>query len=103
MLTGEVLDGRFEALDAVDYDLPGVERQLGRDTRLNTPVVIDTVTSVAPTAVRRARPRAMSVRDPRLARVIAVRGGAGSAATVIVSEPLPGVTLDTVLQSASAR
>ena len=77
MLTGELLDGRFEALDATDYDLPGVERQLGRDIRLNTPVLIDSVTSVAPTAVRRSALRAMSVRDPRLARVIAVSGGVG--------------------------
>ena len=97
MLTGELLDGRFEALDATDYDLPGVERQLGRDIRLNTPVVIDAVTSVAPTAVRRSALRAMSVRDPRLARVIAVSGGSAGTPTVIVSEPLPGVPLSDVL------
>jgi hypothetical protein len=97
VLTGELLDGRFEALDAADYDLPGVERQLGRDTRLNTPVMIDSVTSVAPTAVRRSALRAMSVRDPRLARVIAVSGGSGSAPTVIVSEPLPGMLLSDIL------
>ena len=97
MLTGELLDGRFEALDALDYDLPGVERQQGRDTRLNTTVVIDSITSVAPTAVRRSALRAMSVRDPRLARVISVSGGSSGAPTIIVSEPLPGVTLDAVL------
>ena len=97
MLTGELLDGRFEALDAADYDLPGVERQVGLDTRLNTPVLIDAVTSVAPTAVRRSALRAMSVRDPRLARVIAVSGGSAGAPTVIVSEPLPGVPLSQVL------
>lgn len=97
MLTGQVLDGRFEALDAVDYDLPGVDRQRGRDTRLNSAVILDTVTSVAPTSVRRAALRAMSVRDPRLARIVAVQGGAASAPTTIVSEPLPGVRLDTVL------
>lgn len=96
-MTGELLDGRFEALDAVDYDVPGVERQMGRDTRLDASVTIDTVTSVAPTAVRRSALRAMSVRDPRLARVIAVSGGAASAPTFIVSEPLPGVTLREVL------
>lgn len=97
MLTGAVLDGRFEALDAAEYDLPGVERQNGRDTRLNTRVVIDTVTSVAPTAVRRAALRAMSVRDPRLVRIVAVHGGSASVPTAIVSEPLPGVSLDAVL------
>ena len=97
MLIGELLDGRFEALDAAHYDLPGVERFLGLDTRLNTPVLIDAVTSVAPTAVRRSALRAMSVRDPRLARVIAVHGGAGTAPTHIVGEPLPGVTLAAVL------
>jgi hypothetical protein len=97
VLTGQVLDGRFEALDAAEYDLPGVERQMGRDTRLSTTVYLDTVTSVAPTAVRRSALRAMSVRDPRLARIIAVQGGAASTPTTIVSEPLPGVTLDAVL------
>lgn len=97
MLNGDVLDGRFEALDAADYDLPGVDRQIGRDTRLNSRVVIDTVTSVAPTAVRRAALRAMSVRDPRLVRIVAVLGGSGAAPTTIVSEPLPGVSLDAVL------
>lgn len=97
MLTGELLDGRFEALDAAEYDLPGVERQAGLDTRLNTPVVIDAVTSVAPTAVRRGALRAMSVRDPRLSRVIAVTGGSAGSPTLIVSEPLPGIALDAVL------
>ena len=97
MLTGEVLDGRFEALDVADYDLPGVERQMGLDIRLNTPVLIDAVTSVAPTAVRRSALRAMSVRDPRLARVIAVSGGSVGAPTVIVSEPLAGVVLSEIL------
>ena len=90
MLTGDVLDGRFESLDAAEYDLPGVDRLNGRDTRLDTPVYLDTVTSVAPTAVRRAALRAMSVRDPRLARIVAVQGGGASAPTTIVSEPLPG-------------
>ena len=97
MLTGEVLDGRFEALDQVGYDLPGVTRYQGVDTRLNTRVLIDEVTSVAPTAVRRAALRVMSVRDPRLARVVAVMGGTSGARTIIVSEPLQGVTLDAVL------
>ena len=97
MLTGEVLDGRFEALDAADYDLPGVTRYNGVDTRLNTRVHIDEVTSVAPTAVRRAALRFMSVRDPRLARVVAVMGGSSGARTIIVSEPLQGVTLDAIL------
>lgn len=97
MLTGQVLDGRFEALDVASYDLPGLDRQHGRDTRLDTRVFLDTVTSVAPTAVRRAALRAMSVRDPRLARVIAVQGGGATSPTTIVSEPLPGVTLSDVL------
>ena len=97
MLTGDALDGRFEALDAADYDLPGVERRMGRDTRLNTAVIIDTITSVAPTAVRRSALRAMSVRDPRLGRIVAVNGGPSAGVTVIVSEPLPGVTLKDVL------
>lgn len=97
MLTSETLDGRFEALDGADYDLPGVERSLGLDTRLDTPVIIDTITSVAPTAVRRAALRAMSVRDPRLARVVSVQGGPSSGPTIIVSEPLPGVTLQQIL------
>jgi len=97
VLTGEALDGRFEALDAADYDLPGVDRRVGRDTRLNAAVMIDTITSVAPTAVRRAALRAMSIRDPRLGRVVAVTGGPSTGATVIVSEPLPGVSLRDVL------
>jgi len=97
VLTGEVLDGRFEALDAADYDLPGVTRYNGVDTRLNTRVLIDEVTSVAPTAVRRAALRFMSVRDPRLARVVAVMGGSAGAPTIIVSEPLQGVRLDAIL------
>jgi len=97
VLTGEVFDGRFEALDALGYDLPGVSRRNGTDTRLNSRVYIDEITSVAPTAVRRAALRVMSVRDPRLARVIAVLGGSAGAKTVIVSEPLPGVTLNRIL------
>jgi hypothetical protein len=97
VLTGEVLDGRFEALDQVGYDLPGVTRYIGVDTRLNSRVNIDEVTSVAPTAVRRAALRCMSVRDPRLARVVAVLGGTTGTKTVIVSEPLQGVTLDAIL------
>ncbi|MGC4175384.1 hypothetical protein [Demequina sp.] len=97
MLTGEVLDGRFEALHTVEYDLPGITRYEGVDTRLNTTVLVDEVTSVAPTAVRRAALRFMSVRDPRLSRVVAVTGGSAGSPTVIVSEPLQGVRLSTIL------
>jgi hypothetical protein len=95
--TGEVLDGRFEALDEAPFDLPGVERQRGLDTRLSSQVHIDTITSVAPTAVRRAALRAMSVRDPRLGRIVAVSGGSAGAPTIVVSEPLAGVSLAAVI------
>ena len=95
--TGDLLDGRFESLETSEYDLPGVERALGRDTRLDTPVIIDTVTCVAPGSVRRAALRAMSVRDPRLTRVVSVQGGPTFQPTIIISEPLHGVRLDAVL------
>lgn len=95
--TGDLLDGRFAPLEQGEYDLPGVERALGRDTRLDTPVVIDTITCVAPASVRRAALRAMSVRDPRLTRVVSVQGGPTNKPTIIISEPLHGVRLDAVL------
>ena len=95
MQVGTTLDGRFALLSRADYDLPGVERFLARDMRLGSNVVVDEISSVAPTAVRRAALSTLAVRDPRLTRTIATSASGG--ATYVVAERAEGICLATIL------
>jgi len=94
---GDSIDGRFTLLKKREYDLPGVDRFLARDERLRQTVVVDLITSLAPSAVRRSALASMTVRDPRIARTIAVVAPTGTGITAIVTETAPGVTLAQVL------
>lgn len=96
MESGDLIDGRFTLLERRAYDLPGVERFLARDQRLRKRVVVDVVTSLAPTAVRRSALASMTVRDPRIARTIAVVAPPGDD-TAIVTEEAVGVPLSSLL------
>lgn len=71
MRSGATFERRFVLVSPEDHDVPGVERWLARDLRLRRNVTAFVVTSVAPSAVRRAASRATGIGDPRLARVLA--------------------------------
>lgn len=96
---GATLGRRFVLMRSESYDLPGVERYVAHDNRLNTDVVVDLITTAAPSAVRSTATRSMVVRDPRIARVIATgRERLGSKDRVyVVSQQATGLSLDTVL------
>jgi hypothetical protein len=96
---GATIGRRYALISEIDYDVPGVETWLARDTRLDRRVVVHVASSLAPSVVRQAAARASLVRDPRLARVLATgREGSGdSSRTYVVVERPQGVALDTVL------
>jgi len=92
---GATLGRRFTVLRTVDHDLPGVERWVAQDARRDLDVTLDVLTSVAPSAVRRAAVRAAQVRDARFARVIASgrESVAGERITYVVTERPTGVSV----------
>lgn len=94
---GDIIDGRFALLKERDYDLPGVERFVARDERLRQDVIVDLITSLAPTAVRRSALASMTVRDPRIARTIAVVAPSSGGVTAVVTEAAPGTVLSEIL------
>ena len=71
MQAGATLGRRFTLLHPEEHDLPGVERWVAHDSRREVDVTVDIITSIAPTAVRKAAVRAAQVRDARFARVLA--------------------------------
>ncbi|MFN3866337.1 MAG: hypothetical protein ACK4MD_06445 [Demequina sp.] len=71
MEAGATLGRRFTLRRREPYDLPGVERWIAHDERRDLAVTVDLLSSLAPSAVRRAAVRAAQVRDVRFARVIA--------------------------------
>lgn len=85
-------------LRQIDHDVPGVDRWLARDARLNEEVVADLLTSVAPSAVRRLAAAASQVRDARLSRILATGSHIdGERLLYLVSERTRGVRLDEVM------
>lgn len=96
---GDTIARRFVVVSSDDADVPGVDRFLGRDTRLGTDVTINIVTSLAPTSVVRAAQRARVLRDPRLVRVLAagVEGSGKNRLAYVVTERPHGVRLDELL------
>jgi len=67
---GATLGRRFTLVRAEDFDLPGVERFLANDSRLNRDVTVDIITAPGPSEVKRAASKAALVRDPRLLRIV---------------------------------
>lgn len=96
MEAGATLGRRFILRRREHHDLPGVERWVAHDERRDLDVTVDLLTSLAPSAVRRAAVRAAQVRDVRFARVIASGRETvnGERATYIVWERPRGVRLD---------
>lgn len=72
MQIGASVARRFVLERQDEYDLPGVERYVALDTRLNRLVNVDLITATAPSAVIAAAGRARVLRDKRLARIVAV-------------------------------
>ena len=97
--TGDVIARRFVVVRAEKADLPGVDRFLARDRRLNVNVTIDIVTASAPSSVIRAAQRARVVRDKRLVRVLAagIERHTDARLSYIVTERPSGVRLDALL------
>ena len=96
---GDMIARRFVVVRAEDVDLPGVDRFLAKDTRLNVDVNVDIVTSSAPSSVIRAAQRARVLRDKRLVRVLATGTERESDARLfyVVTERPRGVRLDALL------
>ncbi|WP_084106261.1 hypothetical protein [Demequina sp. NBRC 110056] len=93
MQAGATLGRRFTVVRTVAHDLPGVERWVAQDARRAVEVNLDVLTSLAPSAVRRAAVRAAQVRDARFARVIASGREVvdGERVTYVVTERPRGV------------
>lgn len=68
---GSSVARRFVLEQQEDYDLPGVERWIAHDSRLDRLVNVDFITSTSPTEVVEAAGTARVLRDKRLARVLA--------------------------------
>lgn len=99
MQVGASIARRFVLVAEEPYDLEGVRRFVGQDTRLERPVTIDIVTSLAPSAVVDAAGRARVLRDKRLARVLAAgreRDGNDRYAYIVTERPT-GVHLEDLL------
>jgi hypothetical protein len=96
---GDMIARRFRLLHSEEYDIPGTTRFIAHDTRLDQEVVVDIVSSLAPTAVVRAAHGSRVVRDRRLTRVLAARSErrGGDRLTYVVSERPTGVRLDELL------
>lgn len=90
---------RFTLLEEVNHDIPGIERHLAHDGRLDRLTVVDIVHLVSAGAVRKVATRASRLRDPRLARIVATGRDTveGRPVTYVAIEHVPGVTLDEVL------
>lgn len=101
MHIGATLGRRFTLLRPEEFDIPGVERFVANDSRLDTEVWVDIVTSLAPSAVRASAARAALVRDARLARVLTSgrERHDGEQVTYVVTERPVGVRLDEVLDT----
>ncbi|MDN4483458.1 hypothetical protein [Demequina lignilytica] len=99
MLEGKVLGARFVLREELDHDIPGIQRFLAHDERLDRATVVDLIDSPEAAAVRNVATRASRLRDPRLARVVATGTEEldGASVTYIASEHVPGSRLDTVL------
>lgn len=99
MLDGRVLGARFALREEIEHDVPGIQRFLAHDERLDRDAVVDVVHSLAAGAVRKVATRASRLRDPRLARIVATgkEDVDGATVTYIASEHVPGARLDTVL------
>lgn len=96
---GDKIARRFIVVRSEEADLPGVERYLARDTRLDSDVTLDIVTALAPSAVIRAAHRSRVLRDKRLQRVVAAgvsRRGDDRVSYVVTERPR-GVRLDGLL------
>lgn len=98
MQAGATLGRRFTVLRDEPHDLPGVERWIAHDIRRDVEVTLDLLTSVAPSAVRKAAVRAAQVRDARFARVIASgrESVGGERVTYVVTERPHGVRVDSL-------
>ena len=68
---GSSVARRFVLQQQEDYDLPGLDRWIAHDSRLDRLVNVDFITSTSPTAVVAAAGAARVLRDKRLARVLA--------------------------------
>jgi hypothetical protein len=79
-------------------DLPGVDRFVANDARLNSEVYVDIITSVAPSAVRQRAARAALVRDPRLTRILSTeRTPDHGGLTYVVTDKPSGLRLDSLM------
>ncbi|MFW7415365.1 hypothetical protein [Demequina sp. SO4-18] len=96
MEAGATLGRRFVLRRREHHDLPGVDRWVAHDERRHLDVTVDVLTSLAPSAVRRAAVRAAQVRDVRFARVLASgRETIGDERiTYVVTERPRGVRMD---------
>ena len=99
MLVGKVLGARFALREELEYDIPGIQRFLAHDERLDRDTVVDVVRADDPGAVRKVATRASRLRDPRLARIVATGEEEvdGVQVTYLASENVPGARLDRVL------
>ena len=96
---GDIIARRFVVVRAEEVDLPGIDRFLAKDTRLDIDVTVDIVTALAPSSVIRAAQRARVVRDKRLVRVLAAgidRHNDSRLSYIVTERPL-GVRLDALL------
>ncbi len=87
---------RFVLQQQEDYDLPGVERWIAHDNRLDRLVNVDFITARSPRAVVAAAGTARVLRDKRLARVLATGhqrddDAEGGSVSYVVSERPTGV------------
>ncbi|MFW2512613.1 hypothetical protein ACNI3K_02425 [Demequina sp. SO4-13] len=96
MEAGATLGRRFVLRRREHHDLPGVDRWVAHDERRQLDVTVDLLTSLAPSAVRRAAVRAAQVRDVRFARVLASgRESVGDERiTYVVTERPRGIRMD---------
>ncbi|MEX0914091.1 MAG: hypothetical protein WDZ57_03975 [Demequina sp.] len=100
MHIGATLGRRFTLVHPETTDLPGVERYVANDTRLNIEVNVDLITAVAPSAVRQRAARAALVRDPRLTRILSTeRTRDYGGLTYVVTDRPSGTSLGAVMES----
>ncbi|WP_430867990.1 hypothetical protein [Demequina aurantiaca] len=97
---GARLARRFTLLESEPADVPGVERFVAHDSRLQRDVRVDVITALAPSSARQAAATAARVRDPRLLRVLASGREriADEAYTYVVTERPEGTLLSEVLK-----
>jgi len=97
---GARLARRFTLLSSEAVDVPGLERFLAHDSRLNHDVTFDVITALSPTSVRQAAGAAARVRDPRLLRILAAGRERLDEDTVtyIVTDRVDGIPLNVLLE-----